>query len=75
MQDSVKRWATKSASRGHSLFNGGATSRLPTNDVLELTLGDPGSPAEPGGRPNNGGTKLKNGVYNGKRTAWSRDFE
>jgi hypothetical protein len=66
MQDSINPLGDKISVSGTFSFNGGADQSFTTNDVLQLTLGDPSSPLTLEVVPNNGGTKLKNGVYNGK---------
>lgn len=47
-------------------FNGGSDRTFGSNDVLELTLGDPGSPLTLEIRANNGESRLSKGVYSGK---------
>src|SRR5207249_4588068 len=66
MQDSVKPLGDHISVSGTFSFNGGADQSFTTNDVLELTLGDPASSLNLEVVPNNGGTRLKNGVYKGK---------
>ncbi len=66
MQDSGKLLGDRISVSGTFSFNVGSDQAFSSNDVLELTLGDPDSPLNLEIVPNNGKTRLKNGVYNGK---------
>jgi cyclophilin family peptidyl-prolyl cis-trans isomerase len=66
MQDSGKPLGDRISVSGTFSFNGGSDHRFGSNDVLELTLGDPGSPLNLEIVPNDGDTRLSNGVYSGK---------
>ncbi|MGA2137596.1 MAG: peptidylprolyl isomerase [Verrucomicrobiia bacterium] len=66
MQDSGKPLGDRISVSGTFSFNGGSDQTFGSNDVLELTLGDPGSPLNLEIVPNNGETRLSKGVYSGK---------
>jgi hypothetical protein len=66
MQDSGKPLGDRISISGTFSFNGGSDRTFGSNDVLELTLGDPDSPLNLEIVPNNSDTRLSNGVYSGK---------
>jgi|GEM_PF-2294390 cyclophilin family peptidyl-prolyl cis-trans isomerase len=66
MQDSGKPFGDRISVSGTFSFNGGSDQTFGSNDVLELTLGDPGSPLTLEILPNNGESRLSKGVYSGK---------
>ena len=66
MQDSGKLFGDRISVSGTFSFNGGSDQTFGSNDVLELTLGDPGSPLNLEILPNNGETRLSKGMYSGK---------
>jgi hypothetical protein len=66
MQDSGKPLGDRISVSGTFSFNGGSDQTFGSNDVLELTLGDPGSPLNLEIVPNNSETRLSKGVYSGK---------
>lgn len=66
MQDSGKPFGDRISVSGTFSFNGGSDQTFGSNDVLELTLGDPGSPLTLEIPANNGESRLSKGVYSGK---------
>ena len=66
MQDSGKLFGDRISVSGTFSFNGGSDQTFGSNDVLELMLGDPGSPLTLEILPNNGESRLSKGVYSGK---------
>jgi hypothetical protein len=66
MQDSGKPFGDRISVSGTFSFNSGSDRTFGSNDVLELTLGDPDSPLNLEIVPNNGDTRLSDGMYSGK---------
>jgi hypothetical protein len=63
MVDSSKPLGDRISVSGTFSFNAGADQSFTSNDVLELTLGDPNNPLHLEIVPNDGYTKLSRGVY------------
>jgi len=66
MLDSSKPFGDRISVSGTFSFTGGSDQAFSSNDVLELTLGDPNAPLILAILPNNGEAKLQKGVYSGK---------
>ena len=65
MQDSGTPFGDRISVSGTFSFNGGSDKTFGSNDVLELTLGDPGSPLTLEIPANNGESRVSKGVYSG----------
>ena len=65
MQDSGTLFGDRISVSGTFSFNGGSDKTFGSNDVLELTLGDPGSPLTLEIPANNGESRVSKGVYSG----------
>ena len=66
MLDSSKLYGDRISVSGTFSFNAGSSQTIGSNDVLELTLGDPDNPLILEIIPNNRETRLSKGVYSGK---------
>ena len=66
MVDSSKPLGDSISVSGTFSFSGGSDQTFGSNDVLELTLGDPASPLNLEIVPNTTETRLSKGVYSGK---------
>jgi len=66
MMDSAKPLGDRISVSGTFSFNGGSDQTFGSNDVLELTLGDPGNPLTLEIPANNHESRLSKGVYTGR---------
>jgi cyclophilin family peptidyl-prolyl cis-trans isomerase len=66
MMDSGRPLGDRISVSGTLSFNSGSDQSFSSNDVLVLTLGDPGSPLQLEIVPNEGDTRLSRGVYSGR---------